>query len=90
LKSSPKTKRSENCKPVVSHPSRVSRPYYPFLREPTYLPRIQSGGLGLGYICEMTSKVTRQHRSVEASERICAGSREAQALSYLRDPDPHE
>jgi len=44
----------------------------------------------LGYICEQTSKLTRQHRSVEVSEGICAGDREAQALSNLRDPDPNE
>ena len=75
---------------MVSLASRVSRLYYPFLREPTYLTRIESGELGLGYICEQTSKVTRQHRSVEASEGICAGDREAQALSYLRDPDSNE
>jgi hypothetical protein len=52
--------------------------------------KIMSGHLRLGYISELTSKVTRQHRSVEASEGICAGDREAQALSYLCDPDPYE
>jgi len=52
--------------------------------------KIMSDHLRLGYISEPTSKVTRQRSSVEASEGICAGDREAQALSYLRNPDPYE